>query len=120
MKLRIKRIYEKPSSQDGTRVLVDRVWPRGMRKEKARIDLWLKDVAPSTELREWFGHDPGKWEEFREQYFRELDANPEAVDRLITEVGDGTVTLVFSAKDENHNNAVALKTYLENYISQRR
>ncbi len=120
MKLRITRIYEEPSHQDGTRILVDRVWPRGMSKDKARVDHWLKEIAPSTGLRKWFGHDPDKWDEFRERYFEELDANPEAVDRLVTEAGDGTVTLVYSARDENFNNAVALKAYLEKYIAQRR
>lgn len=120
MKLQIKRVYDEPSKQDGTRVLVDRVWPRGLSKEKAKVGLWLKDVAPSTELRKWFGHDPDKWEAFRERYFRELDTNPEAVDRLLAEAGCGTVTLVYSAKDEKHNNAVALKAYLEKHISQRR
>lgn len=120
MKFHVKRVYEEPARQDGTRILVDRVWPRGLSKEKAKVDHWLKDIAPSTELRKWFGHDPDKWDEFRERYFRELDDNPEAVDRLIAEAGDGTVTLVYSAKDETYNNAVALKAYLENYIAQRR
>lgn len=120
MKIQIKRVYDEPSKQDGTRVLVDRVWPRGMSKKNARIDHWLNDIAPSTELRKWFGHDPDKWEEFQRRYFRELDANPEAVDRLVAEAGAGTVTLVFSAKDEKRNNAVALKAYLEKYIVQRR
>ena len=113
MKVHLKRVYEKPTTKDGTRVLVDRVWPRGLKKEDAQIDKWLKDVAPSTELRRWFGHDPERWDEFRERYFRELDDNPDAVGRLMAEVQYGPVTLVFSARDEEHNNAVALKEYLE-------
>lgn len=113
MKIHLKRVYEKPATNDGTRILVDRVWPRGVKKEDARIDKWLKDVAPSTKLRKWFGHDPERWGEFRERYFEELDGNPDAVGQLMAEVQYGPVTLVYSAKDEEHNNAKALKEYLE-------
>lgn len=113
MKIHLKRVYEKPTTKEGTRILVDRVWPRGLKKEEARIDKWLKHVAPSTELRKWFGHDPERWDEFRDRYFRELDDTPDAVGQLMAEVQYGPVTLVYAAKDEEHNNAVALKEYLE-------
>lgn len=113
MQIRTKRVYQQPSRQDGARVLVDGIWPRGVRKEDARLDRWLRGIAPSRELRQWFGHDPAKWDEFRERYFQELDDNSEAVDELIKAAGDGRVTLVYAARDEQHNNAVALKEYLE-------
>jgi uncharacterized protein YeaO (DUF488 family) len=112
MTLKLKRAYETASKADGTRVLVDRLWPRGVSKKAARIDLWLKDIAPSTELRKWFGHDPEKWSQFKKKYFRELDANADAVDQLRKLIRGGTVTLVYGAKDEEHNDAVALKEYL--------
>jgi uncharacterized protein YeaO (DUF488 family) len=108
-----KRAYEQPGSQDGKRVLVDRVWPRGVRKEEAHIDEWLKEVAPSNSLRKWFGHDPEKWEEFKKRYFRELEENPEPLERLGKLVREGRVTLVFGAKNRKYNNAAALKEYLE-------
>lgn len=111
--LKVKRAYDPPSRSDGCRVLVDRVWPRGISKEALRLDHWCKDVAPSTELRKWFGHDPEKWEAFRERYFAELDAHPEALAELVEACRGETVTLVFGAKDADHNNAVALKAYLE-------
>jgi len=111
--LKLKRAYEDPAKSDGHRVLVDRLWPRGVSKEDARLDDWMKDVAPSDELRKWFGHDPEKWDEFRKRYFAELDADPEAVAKLAEKAKEGTVTLVYAAKDEEHNNAVALKEYLE-------
>ena len=107
-----KRAYEKPDKRDGTRVLVDRIWPRGLKKEDAQIHLWLKDIAPSTALRKWFGHDPDKWAEFKKRYFEELENNPEPVRRLRDLEAAGKVTLVFSAKDEIFNNAVALNEYL--------
>ncbi len=112
MQIRLRRAYERPGPQDGTRVLVDRVWPRGLRKQDAAIDLWLKDIAPSTPLRKWFAHDPAKWEEFKKRYYRELNRNPSAVGRLQEAVG-GRVTLVYGARDKKYNNAVALKEYLE-------
>lgn len=108
MQISIKRIYEKPSKTDGRRILVDRVWPRGVKKEQARIDLWLKDIAPSTELRKWFGHDPEKWDEFRKRYRSELKNNA-AVRILKRELAKGPVTLVYSAKDEAHNQAVVIR-----------
>jgi uncharacterized protein YeaO (DUF488 family) len=112
MAIRLKRAYEPAKRADGTRVLVDRLWPRGLSKEKARIDHWFKEIAPSTALRKWFGHDPARWERFRERYRRELDENAGAVDQLRALARRGTVTLVFGAKDELHNQAVALRDYL--------
>ncbi|BEH11975.1 MULTISPECIES: DUF488 domain-containing protein [Geobacter] len=110
--VRVKRIYDEPATEDGTRVLVDRLWPRGIAKDKARIDEWLKEIAPSDELRQWFGHDPARWDEFRERYRQELDAKAELLDGLRKLVAGGTVTLLFAAKDEKHNNAVVLKDIL--------
>jgi uncharacterized protein YeaO (DUF488 family) len=112
MAIRLKRAYEPASRNDGTRVLVDRLWPRGLSKEKARIDHWLREIAPSTALRKWFNHDPEKWEKFRERYFRELDRNADVVKELRALARGKTVTLVYSAKDEKHNQAVALRDYL--------
>ncbi|MGD9787149.1 MAG: DUF488 domain-containing protein [Sulfuricellaceae bacterium] len=111
--LKLKRAYEPPTSDDGFRVLVDRLWPRGVSKDAARIGLWLKEAAPSDELRKWFGHDPARWEEFKRRYFLELARNPEALAPLLGEVRRGPVTLVYAAKDETHNNAVALKAFIE-------
>lgn len=108
----IKRVYEPAETSDGTRVLVDRVWPRGITKEKAALDLWLKEIAPSTPLRKWFGHDPARWEEFRKRYGRELDGNSEAVGQLRSLIASGPVTLLYSAHDPQHNQAVALSDYL--------
>ena len=112
MPVRLKRVYEEPAKADGQRFLVDRVWPRGLSKEKAAVDRWLKEVAPSKELRQWFGHDPERWEGFRARYFEELDARPDVVDELVQTAGKGTVTLVFAARDTDYNNAVALRDYL--------
>lgn len=109
---RIKRVYEAPAASDGTRILVDRLWPRGLSKEKARVDLWLKTVAPSTELRKWFGHDPERWDEFRRRYQAELGANTEAVHALKAELGKGPAVLVYGARDEAHNDAVVLAEWL--------
>lgn len=103
-----------PEPQDGFRILVDRLWPRGVSRNSAQIDLWLKDVAPSTSLRKWFAHDPSKWGEFRERYFLELQRNPEAIAQLDEHVRRGAVTFVYGAKDREYNHAVALKAYLEN------
>ncbi len=112
MNIRIKRAYEEPDEEDGTRILVDRLWPRGLTKEKARVDLWLKDVAPSTELRKWFAHDPAKWAEFRSRYLEELKRNKEQLSLLRQEAAKGTVTLVYGAKDRQHNEAVILQRLL--------
>jgi uncharacterized protein YeaO (DUF488 family) len=111
--IKLKRVYEKPSRQDGVRVLVERLWPRGLSKERAQVDLWLKEVAPSPELRKWFGHDPAKWVEFQQRYFKELGANPEAIKQLRQRSRQATVTFVYAARDEQHNGALALKRYLE-------
>lgn len=114
-RIRIKRAYEAHSEGDGERILVDRIWPRGLRKADAHIDLWLKDVAPSTPLRQWFGHDPARWEEFRHRYRAELARNPEPVAQLRTRARDGTLTLVYSARDEQHNQAVVLRELLTGF-----
>lgn len=104
----IKRIYDPPSPGDGKRVLVDRLWPRGIKKDDVKIDEWLKDIAPSDALRKWFGHDPAKWSVFKEKYKNELKKKTEIVDRLRSESRKRTVTLLYAAKDNEHNNAVAL------------
>jgi uncharacterized protein YeaO (DUF488 family) len=109
----LKRAYEEPSVADGRRVLVERLWPRGLNKEKAAIDLWLKEVAPSTELRRWFGHDPRKWAEFRTRYRAELEDKGDAITTRRERLKEGPVTFLFAAKDEEHNSALALKEYLE-------
>jgi len=111
--LRVKRIYEPASAEDGVRVLVDRMWPRGVKKSEAAVDLWLKDVAPSTELRTWFSHDPAKWAVFRRRYHAELQRKADAIALLQGKLAEGPVTLIFSARDPLHNNAVALEEYLE-------
>lgn len=113
MKIALKRVYEQADKQDGYRILVDGIWPRGIKKEQASLDCWLKSIAPSSALRKWFGHDPEKWPEFKKRYFQELKANPEALAPLIEIAQSRRVTLLFSAKDSVHNNAVALKEYLE-------
>ena len=112
MELKIKRVYVKPKKGDGKRILVDRLWPRGLTKEKASIDLWLKDIAPTTELRKWFGHDPDKWKEFQKRYHQELKNNKEQVSILYEQLKKGSVTLVYGAKDEEHNEALVLKEWL--------
>jgi len=111
MHIRIKRVYEAPDKADGTRILVDRLWPRGLTKEKASIDLWLRDLAPSAELRKWFGHDPSRWEEFKERYLRELTGNREQIWLLKQEIEKGVVTLVYAAKDQEHNEAVVIQEH---------
>ncbi len=111
--IRLKRAYDPPEAGEGSRFLVDHLWPRGMRKEALKLDAWLKDAAPSSELRHWFGHDPAKWKEFQERYAQELDSKPNAWKPLLQAAGQGDITLIYSAKDEEHNNAVALKAYLE-------
>ena len=113
MTIRLKRTYEAPEREDGFRVLVDRLWPRGVSKGRAHIDKWLKDIAPSRELRMWFGHDPAKWKKFRSLYFGELKGHPDEVAELLGRAREGDVTLLYSASDREHNDAVALKEYLE-------
>ncbi len=110
--IKLKRAYEPVSGTDGRRVLVERLWPRGMTRDALHVDEWLKDAGPSTELRQWFAHDPDKWPRFRTRYFRELDARPEAWRPILAAARRGTVTLVYSSRDEAHNNAVALREYL--------
>lgn len=113
MKLRLERVYELPSHPDGIRILVDRLWPRGLSKAKAGIDFWAKEVAPSNELREWYQHELEKWPEFRRRYREELKNNDAAVKELIAKLGAGKATLLFGSREPNHNNAVVLKEYLE-------
>lgn len=110
--IQLKRVYDPPEKEDGYRVLVDRLWPRGVSKDDAALDRWMKEVAPSDELREWFGHDPEKWDEFRRRYERELEEKEEAIAFLEERSVKGTLTLVYAAQDTEHNNAVALKGYL--------
>ena len=113
MDIRIKRVYETPAPGDGTRILVDRLWPRGLTKEKARVDLWLKDVAPSTELRKWFAHDPARWTEFQSRYRQELKHNPVPLSLLEQAAARGPVTFVYGARDQQHNEAVVLQRLLQ-------
>ncbi|HZL34783.1 MAG TPA: DUF488 domain-containing protein [Tepidisphaeraceae bacterium] len=110
--VKLKRAYERPDAGDGTRVLVDRLWPRGVKKADAAIDQWVKDVAPSTALRKWFGHDPARWREFRTRYAVEVHEHPEQLNRLRALARQGPITLVYSAHDEVHNDAVALRDFL--------
>lgn len=112
MNIQTKRVYDPIDEKDGTRILVDRVWPRGVKKERLDAQEWLKEAAPSTELRKWFAHDPAKWEAFKRRYFEELDQKPEVLDRLRGLALEGTLTLLYSAKDVRYNQAVALKEFL--------
>ncbi len=116
IKIRVKRVYEKPEESDGRRILVDRLWARGLSKEKAKVDVWVKEIAPSTELRRWYGHDPNKWTEFKSRYAAELESNPGQVEEILGEIQTGIVTFLFSSKEEQLNNAVALKEYIESII----
>ncbi len=113
MAIEIKRVYNEARESDGFRILVDRLWPRGLNKERANVDLWLKDIAPSEELRKWFSHDPAKWDEFKQRYFQELDRKKELVSIIIQKVREGKVTLLYAAKEEKFNNGMALKEYIE-------
>ena len=107
--VKLKRAYEPPAADDGTRILIDRLWPRGITKERAAIDQWMKDISPSTKLRQWFGHDPSRWDEFRRRYATEVHQYPELLDQLRSLARKGPITLVYSASDEAHNDAVALR-----------
>lgn len=118
--IQVKRVYDPYSPDDGARFLVDRLWPRGLKKEALRLDGWLKDAAPSDALRRWFGHDPARWDEFRRRYFAELDSKPEAWQPILQAARQGNVTLLYSARDVEHNNAVALKSYLEIKLKEER
>ena len=113
MRVTIKRAYEAPARSDGRRILVDRLWPRGLAKDAAKLDFWARDVAPSNALRHWYGHVPERWPEFQRRYFAELDASADAVAELRAQMGKGTVTFVFSSKEERLNNAAALAIYLK-------
>ena len=116
-KIRLKRVYETPAADDGLRILVERLWPRGLSKERAAVDLWIKDVAPSPELRKWFNHDPARWGEFQKRYRAELRQNKDVVDELRQKCRDGVATFVYAARDEQHNGALVLKSYLEHHHS---
>ena len=107
--VKLKRAYEPPAADDGIRILVDRLWPRGLSKQRAAIDQWMKDISPSTELRKWFGHDPTRWDEFRRRYAKEVRQHPELLDQLRSLAREGPITLVYSARDEAHNDAVELR-----------
>lgn len=111
--IQIKRVYDPAGSHDGRRFLVERLWPRGMKKESLAMEGWLKDVAPSNALRQWFGHDPAKWKEFQQRYSAELEKNPAAWEPLLDAARQGTVTLLYSAHDQEHNNALVLKSFLD-------
>ena len=113
---KLKRVYEAPAAEDGFRILVERLWPRGLTKDRARIDLWLKDAAPSPELRKWFGHDTDKWEQFRERYLEELKPKKDIINLLKQKDKEGKVTFVFAYRDEKHNSALALKTFIETVV----
>jgi uncharacterized protein YeaO (DUF488 family) len=113
--IRLKRVYEKPAKEDGLRILVERLWPRGFTKQQAKVDLWLKEIAPSTELRKWFGHDPAQWDRFCKRYEAEIKKKDDLMKLLIQKAKEGTITLIYSARDEDRNSAVALKCFLEKY-----
>lgn len=113
MSISLKRAYDPASESDGFRILVERLWPRGVSKEKAKIDFWSKDTAPSTELRRWFGHDPDKWAEFKCRYFRELRERRESLEPIVERIGKGPVTFIFASKEERFNAAVALREFVE-------
>ncbi len=116
--IQIKRVYEPPTPEDGARLLVDRLWPRGVKKEKLRLTGWLKEVAPGASLCQWFHHDPARWKDFQRQYTAELKAKPKAWRPILEAAREGNVTLLFAAKDAEHNNAVALKAFLERKLAQ--
>ena len=118
MVIKLRRAYDEASPDDGTRFLIDRLWPRGVKKEALEIRAWIKDVAPSTELRQWFGHDPEKWDSFQQRYRAELARNSAAWQPILDEARSGSVTLVYSAKDQEHNDAVVLKAWLDEQLKQ--
>lgn len=114
--IKVKRVYEQPSDLDGLRVLVDRLWPRGLKKSEASLDLWIKEIAPENSLRKWFSHDPEKWEEFRKCYLKELEQKEEYVQELLGKARETDITLLYAAKNEVFNNATVLKEYLESRL----
>jgi uncharacterized protein YeaO (DUF488 family) len=111
--VKIKRVYDEPSKGDGKRILIDRLWPRGLKKEHAQIDAWIKEIAPSNELRKWFNHEPNKWREFKNRFFMELEGKGDLVEEIASLARKGSVTLLFGSKEERFNNAVALKGYID-------
>jgi len=118
MNIKTKRIYKDADPQDGMRIMVDRLWPRGVSKANAKINLWVKNIAPSTELRKWYNHDAKKWQEFKSHYFSELDNNPKEITNLLDQINDETVTFIFGSKEQNLNNANALKEYIKTNIKR--
>ncbi len=114
--IKVKRVYDPAAPEDGLRVLVDRLWPRGLSRERAQVNLWLKDIAPDSELRKWFSHDPERWPEFKRRYFAELATQTDLLATIAEEARDGVVTILYGAKDRQHNNALALKEYMETYV----
>ena len=116
MNIKIKRVYDKPEAGDGVRILVERLWPRGLSKKEAKVGIWLKEIAPSTGLRKWFSHDPAKWEEFRIRYYRELDQNRDAVNELLKITEGGTAAFVYGSREKEYNSALALKLYIEKLV----
>ena len=119
MDIRIKRVYETPSPDDGTRILIDRLWPRGLTKERARVDLWFKEIAPSTELRKWFNHEPEKWPEFKRRYLEELGRRTDVLEHLVDVIGAGRATLLFGAKESRFNDAAALMEFIQTREGQK-
>lgn len=115
MTIKIKRVYDPPTPADGRRILVDRLWPRGIAKADAKIDFWMKEIAPSNALRQWYAHDPQKWPEFKRKYFAELEANRETLNAFLQQLGKGKITFLFSSKETRLNNALALKEYIESH-----
>jgi uncharacterized protein YeaO (DUF488 family) len=116
--LKTKRVYEHSEASDGTRFLVDRLWPRGIKKEELKMKAWLKNVAPSPELRKWFAHDPAKWQEFQKRYRAELKANPDSWEPILEAAQQGDVTLLYSARDTEHNSAVLLQEFLQERLEK--
>ena len=115
--IKIKRTYTKPATEDGFRILVDRIWPRGLKKTDVQMDFWQKDIAPSASLRKWFKHDESKWNEFKNRYYQELDNKKEPIDLLLDNARKGTITLLYSSREDKYNNAIALKEYLEDKLN---
>ena len=118
MMIKVQRIYNNPKGNDSFRILVDRIWPRGLSKDKVKVDLWQKNIAPTNSLRKWFAHDEMKWNEFKRRYFRELDERRELIDIILSKTNEGLITLLYGAKNEKFNNAIALKEYLEDKIEK--
>lgn len=116
MTIKLKRVYDKPEAADGVRILVERLWPRGLSKEEATVDMWLKDIAPSAGLRKWYSHEPAKWEEFRRRYYRELDQNRDAVNELLEITEGRDATFVYGSREKEFNSALALKSYIEKLV----